>query len=142
MTNIRIATEDDLDLVWPVFREVVVAGDTYAYEQVTSKEAAFKIWFQTPRQAFVVEEGGEVPGTYYIKTNQAGPGSHVCNCGYMVSSKAKRLVFHLFKFFARILKFTIYSRLDYLKFHRSADAVTGDTDLSFESVAAGRCSSG
>jgi len=23
-----------------------------------------------------------------IKTNQAGPGSHVCNCGFMLSSKA------------------------------------------------------
>ena len=28
-------------------------------------------------------------GTYYIKTNQAGPGNHVCNCGYMVASAAR-----------------------------------------------------
>jgi hypothetical protein len=28
-------------------------------------------------------------GTYYLKTNQAGPGSHVCNCGYMVASSAR-----------------------------------------------------
>ncbi|MEW8381327.1 MAG: GNAT family N-acetyltransferase, partial [Candidatus Thiodiazotropha taylori] len=28
-------------------------------------------------------------GTYYIKTNQAGPGSHVCNCGYMVPSSSR-----------------------------------------------------
>ena len=25
----------------------------------------------------------------YIKTNQNGPGDHVCNCGYMVSSTAR-----------------------------------------------------
>ena len=28
-------------------------------------------------------------GTYYLKANQSGPGSHVCNCGYMVSSRAR-----------------------------------------------------
>ena len=89
MTNIRKATEDDFKLIWPIFQEVVSAGDTYAYEQETSKEAAFKIWFQTPRQTYVVEENDDILGTYYIKTNQAGPGDHVCNCGYMVSSKAR-----------------------------------------------------
>ena len=28
-------------------------------------------------------------GTYYIKTNQAGPGAHICNCGYMVAADAR-----------------------------------------------------
>ena len=28
-------------------------------------------------------------GTYYLKTNHNGPGQHVCNCGYMVSSAAR-----------------------------------------------------
>jgi ribosomal protein S18 acetylase RimI-like enzyme len=40
-----------------------------------------------PRKTFVAEDAGEIVGTYYIKTNQTGPGSHVCNCGYMVASK-------------------------------------------------------
>jgi predicted GNAT family acetyltransferase len=30
-----------------------------------------------------------VLGTYFIKTNQQGPGDHVCNCGYMVSPTAR-----------------------------------------------------
>ena len=42
-----------------------------------------------PRKTFVVEEGGKILGTYYIKSNQLGAGSHVCNCGYMVSAKAR-----------------------------------------------------
>ena len=42
-----------------------------------------------PRKTFVAEEGEKFLGTYYIKTNQAGPGAHVCNCGYMVSSDAR-----------------------------------------------------
>jgi ribosomal protein S18 acetylase RimI-like enzyme len=44
---------------------------------------------QAPRLTFVAEEDGQVLGTYYLKTNQAGPGEHVCNCGYMVSSSAR-----------------------------------------------------
>jgi ribosomal protein S18 acetylase RimI-like enzyme len=42
-----------------------------------------------PRKTFVAHEEGKILGTYYLKTNQAGPGSHVCNCGYMVSSTAR-----------------------------------------------------
>ena len=33
---------------------------------------------------FVADEDGQVAGTYYLKANQGGPGSHVANCGYMV----------------------------------------------------------
>ena len=43
----------------------------------------------TPTDVAVFEDGDQVLGTYYIKTNQAGPGDHVCNCGYMVSSTAR-----------------------------------------------------
>lgn len=35
-------------------------------------------------------EEKKVLGTYYIKPNQPGLGSHVCNAGYMVSSVARR----------------------------------------------------
>lgn len=87
--NIREAVVEDFDEIWPIFHEVVSAGDTYAYPQETNKDQALNIWVNTPRKTFVVEESGNILGTYYIKTNQAGPGSHVCNCGYMVSSKAR-----------------------------------------------------
>ena len=87
--DIREAVVEDFDEIWPIFHEVVSAGDTYAYPQETKKEQALNIWVNTPRKTFVVEESGNILATYYIKTNQAGPGSHVCNCGYMVSSKAR-----------------------------------------------------
>lgn len=87
--NIREATSNDWNSIWPIFREVVSAGETYAYEIDTTMEQAFKIWIEAPRKTYVFEEEGEVLGTYYLKTNQAGPGNHVCNCGYMVSSKAR-----------------------------------------------------
>ena len=82
--NIREAIEKDFNAIWPIFYEIVSAGETYAYPQDTTKDEALKIWFNTPRKTYVFEEDNEILGTYYIKTNQAGPGSHVCNCGYMV----------------------------------------------------------
>jgi L-amino acid N-acyltransferase YncA len=87
--NIREATKKDWDFIWPIFQEIVQAGETYAYEPGTTKEQAETIWLETPRKTFVFEENGNILGTYYLKTNQAGPGKHVCNCGYMVSSKAR-----------------------------------------------------
>lgn len=87
--NIREATKEDWNSIWPIFHEIVSTGETYAYELNTSKEQAEKIWLDAPRKTYVFEENNEVLGSYYLKTNQAGPGSHVCNCGYMVSSQAR-----------------------------------------------------
>ncbi|MEW6983928.1 N-acetyltransferase family protein [Colwelliaceae bacterium 6471] len=87
--NIREATKDDWNSIWPIFHEIVKKGETYAYETDTTKDQAKKIWLDAPRKTYVFEEDGFILGTYYLKTNQAGPGSHVCNCGYMVSSLAR-----------------------------------------------------
>ena len=87
--KIREATKQDFDQIWPIFHEIVKAGETYAYATDTNKGQAFNIWMEAPRKTFVFEEGGKILGTYYLKTNQAGPGNHVCNCGYMVSSLAR-----------------------------------------------------
>ena len=87
--RIREANESDFDAIWPIFHEVVSAGDTYAYDPATDKREAERLWMTLPRKTFVAEDDGLVLGTYYIKTNQEGPGSHVCNCGYMVSSAAR-----------------------------------------------------
>jgi len=87
--NIREATKEDWNAIWPIFHEIVASGDTYAYEIDTTKEQAKKIWLEAPRKTYVFEENNEILGTYYLKTNQAGPGNHVCNCGYMVSSNAR-----------------------------------------------------
>lgn len=87
--QIREATANDFEEIWPIFQEIVSAGDTYAYPQNTSKEQAQRLWMVLPRKTFVAEGAGRILGSYYIKTNQIGPGNHVCNCGYMVSSKAR-----------------------------------------------------
>lgn len=87
--QIREATPDDFNAVWPIFSAIVSAGDTYAYATDTTREEAFALWFEQPRQTYVAEDAGSILGTYYLKTNQQGPGNHVCNCGYMVAADAR-----------------------------------------------------
>lgn len=87
--GIREATTEDFKNIWPIFQKIVIAGETYAYPTDTSYGEAEQIWLKQPRKTFVFEEGDKVLGTYYLKTNQSGPGDHVCNCGYMVSSEAE-----------------------------------------------------
>lgn len=86
---IRDANQQDFEQIWPFFHEIAAAGETYAYPRDIGKAEAQKLWMQLPRKTFVVEEEGVILGSYYIKTNQAGPGAHVCNCGYMVASAAR-----------------------------------------------------
>lgn len=87
--NIREAACGDFEQIWPIFREIAAAGETYAYPRDITKEQAAKLWMDTPRKTYVFEEAGVILGTYFIKTNQSGPGEHVCNSGYMVSSRAR-----------------------------------------------------
>lgn len=86
--EIKEASAQDFDLIWPIFYEVAKAGETYAFRTDTSKEEALNIWVKTPRKTYIALDDGEVIGTYYLKTNHAGPGDHVCNCGYMVAASA------------------------------------------------------
>lgn len=90
---IRQAVAADFAAIWPIFQQIAAAGDTYAYDRDISEQDAQRIWMQIPARTFVVVEGRpgneKILGTYYIKTNQAGPGAHVCNCGYMVDDSAR-----------------------------------------------------
>ena len=87
--GIREARLADFDAIWPIFRAVVERGDTYAFRSDTTRAEAERLWMDAPRLTFVHEHDGRILGTYYLKTNQAGPGDHVCNCGYMVSETAR-----------------------------------------------------
>lgn len=87
--NIREATSQDFDQIWPIFHGIASAGETYAYPKNIQIEEAKKLWIDMPQKTYVVEADNKILATYYLKTNQAGPGSHVCNCGYMVSPDAR-----------------------------------------------------
>ena len=86
---IRAATQSDWPAIWAILQPVFRAGETYAVARSISADAAHAMWMDAPTATFVVEIDGAIAGTYYIKTNAAGGGAHVCNCGYVVAEDAQ-----------------------------------------------------
>lgn len=88
--EIRKFQENDWSRVWPIIEKVFRSGETYAYSPDITEQDAHKAWIDLPRETYVAaDEDNEILGTYYIKPNQPGLGSHVCNCGYIVSESAR-----------------------------------------------------
>jgi L-amino acid N-acyltransferase YncA len=87
--QIRVATKADRDAIWNIFHQIVAAGDTYAFDPKMSREEALAYWFRADTHTYVTEKDGRVVGTYILKPNQLGPGSHVANAAFMVASDAQ-----------------------------------------------------
>ncbi len=68
----------------PTIRE----GATYSLDPSMSEAEALAYWMGSDKEVFVAVDSGEIVGTYYMRPNQGGGGSHVCNCGYMTSAAA------------------------------------------------------
>ena len=89
MLKVRPATKPDRDPVWDIFHAIVTAGDTYAFDPKMSRDEALAYWFRADTHTYVAERDGRVVGTYILKANQPGPGSHVANAAFMVASDAQ-----------------------------------------------------
>ena len=108
--RISAATEADRDAIWKIFHDVVAAGDTYAFDPDTSREDALAYWFacgthtyvakqesvgdgvavqEKPTASPAVIQGGDIVGTYILRPNQPGGGSHVANAAFMVAPDAR-----------------------------------------------------
>ena len=82
--KIRSAIAGDWPAIWKIFRSVVQRGDTYAFSPELDEKSAHEIWFAAGAQIFVAEAKRRVVGTFFVKPNQPGLGSHVANAGFMV----------------------------------------------------------
>jgi L-amino acid N-acyltransferase YncA len=89
MVMIRAATEADRDAIWKIFHQVVAPGDTYALDPHMSCEDALAYWFAPGTRPYVAEADGRINGTYILRPNQSGGGSHVANAAFMVSASAR-----------------------------------------------------
>ena len=87
--TLRCATDADRDAIWDIFRVVVAPGDTYAVDPQISREDALAYWMQPANHCHVAEHQRTVVGTYILKANQSGPGSHVANAAFMVAPSAR-----------------------------------------------------
>ncbi|MEV5896548.1 GNAT family N-acetyltransferase [Nonomuraea fuscirosea] len=83
---IREATEEDWTAVWPFFRKIVAAGETFTYPVDMGADQGHDWWMLPPpnRTVVAVDDDGEVLGTAKMNNNQAGNGAHVASASYMV----------------------------------------------------------
>ena len=81
---IRDARPEDWSGIWPFFRQIVAAGETYTWPRDMSEHDARAAWFPSPGRTVVASVGGTVVGTAKTQPNQAGPGAHVANASFMV----------------------------------------------------------
>ena len=88
--RIREYIDSDWPAIWPIFQEVVTAGDTYAYDPEWSSEQAREVWVEGPPGHTVVAcEGSQVLGTAKMGPNRPGRGAHVATASFMVAGEAR-----------------------------------------------------
>lgn len=86
--RIRAATAADRDGIWQILEPMIRAGETYPLPRDMRPDDAFAYWFSQDHTVFVAEDEGRIVGTYYLRPNQRGGGSHVANCGYVTAASA------------------------------------------------------
>ncbi|HEY6257671.1 MAG TPA: N-acetyltransferase [Xanthobacteraceae bacterium] len=86
--QVRPAQARDDDAIWDIIGPTIRAGETYVLPRDMSREQALAYWRSPAHEVFVAEADGKVLGTYYLRANQQGGGSHVGNCGYMTAEAA------------------------------------------------------
>ncbi|MFM2482206.1 N-acetyltransferase family protein [Celerinatantimonas sp. YJH-8] len=83
---IREMTRADFEIFWPTFQAIIQAQETYPYPPSLTFEQAYQLWCEQPQKTLVVEESGQILGSYMIQPDAMGPGDHICNCSYICQS--------------------------------------------------------
>src|SRR5262245_13445621 len=89
--TLRRATNADAGAIWDIFHAVIAPGDTYVFDPAMSRDEALAYWFRADTHAYVAESARRIVGTYILRPNQPGLGSHVANAAFMVSPSARGL---------------------------------------------------
>lgn len=88
--TVRQQEARDWPRVWALLEPVFRAGETYPLPRDVSEAEAKAYWIKTDGyNALAIDDTGDVIGLYYLRPDQGGPGSHVCNAGYMIAEAAR-----------------------------------------------------
>ena len=83
---IRPAADADWPSIWPFFRSIVEAGQSYAFPENLTLEEARPWWMERPPgQTVVATEGDVVLGSAKMGPNRPGRGAHVATASFMVA---------------------------------------------------------
>jgi len=82
---VRPAVDNDSPGIWQILEPTIRAGETYALPRDMLERDALRYWRAPQHEVFVAMDNDQLVGTYYLRPNQQGGGSHICNCGYMTA---------------------------------------------------------
>lgn len=86
MVEIRKAVDADKPEIAAIIKAVIAGGDTYTDSDA---DGTIANWFTADKHNYVAVMDGKVVGTFWLRANQPGRGSHVGNAAYMVSPYAR-----------------------------------------------------
>ncbi|MEV5594949.1 GNAT family N-acetyltransferase [Streptomyces sp. NPDC052496] len=83
---IREATAADWPAIWPFFRAIVAAGETYSYPRDLDEPAGRAMWMLEPpsRTVVAVDGDGTVLGSAKMNANHLGGAAHIASASFMV----------------------------------------------------------
>jgi ribosomal protein S18 acetylase RimI-like enzyme len=87
--EIRPATKKDHEAIWQMLQKIAAGGDTYTFDPAITREDALAYWLAEKTHAWVAQCEGELVGTYLLRANQPGGGSHVANAAFVVAPDAQ-----------------------------------------------------
>ncbi len=87
MDNIVVehAHNSDFEAIWPIIHQVIQGKDTYVFVADSSQDAMKEYWMAKDAFTYVARISGEIAGTYVLRANRPGYGSHVANASFMVN---------------------------------------------------------
>lgn len=88
---IRRAEERDFPAIWPLLRAEIATGETFTCPEDLAEPEGRRFWMPSPGATFAALLASEVAGSYFLRPNQPGRGSHVANAGYLVGAAHRGL---------------------------------------------------
>lgn len=86
----RKITRNEAPSIAHIFRPIIEAEEFISLPRGTSDAEWTDFWFgDTTYEVWIAEEDGKVLGTFHLRPNQKGLGSHVANGGYLVAPEAR-----------------------------------------------------
>ena len=84
---IQEATDEDWPAIWPFWRKIVAAQQTYPWDPATPEDKARALWMAPHTRVFVAVVDGEIAGSATLRPNygNGSPAARVANAGFMVN---------------------------------------------------------
>jgi len=89
MITIRKYKETDKEQIWKIIEYVISQGDAFTFPLDSPRELMLEDWCSPEKHTFVAVSEGEIVGTFYVRANQPGLGSHIANGSYAVAPEAR-----------------------------------------------------